>query len=107
MANKTNETIEYIDERRLLNGLSPVMREPVLAPYKTASELSEALKSFETEKDLDLLFLHVCENGTVEDFEKLKDAVDFDFGEAKNYRALVTVCIEQKFIERKEATFEP
>lgn len=103
---RTNETIDFINERRLLNGLGPVMREPVLTPYKTKEQVMEMLNSFETEKDLNLLFLHVCENGTVEDFEKLKDALDFDFGQAKFYRGLVTVCIEEKYINANETTFE-
>ena len=103
---KTNDTIDYINEKRLLKGLGPVMREPVFAPYKDGHEVEKMLEQFETEKDLDLLFLHVCENGTVEDFKKLEVAVDADFGDARMYRALVAVCLEEKYIKPEELDFE-
>lgn len=106
MATETNATIDYINEKRLLKGLGPVMREPVLAPYKNGAAVKEMLTQIDNEKDLNLLFLHVCENGTVEDFKKLEAATEADFGDANMYRGLVAVCIEENYIKPEELIYE-
>lgn len=103
---KTNSTIEYIDEKRLLNGLPPRIRGSLLTSFKSPKELSDKLGECESEKDLMNFYLQVCDNGTAEDIEMLDKALDFEFSNAKYYRALVEVCLEEKYITTDDVIYE-
>lgn len=105
-------TIEYINERRLLNGLGPVSRHPILPKNKTADELKDYLNDIPTEKELNLTLLRICEEGTLEDMKRISEVAkmlynkNLDFTQAVTYRALVSVCIEEKYIKSNEVIYE-
>lgn len=109
MPTETN-TITYIDEKRLLNGLSPVERHPMLSKYKSPKQLIKELKP-QSEKNIFLFLLNVCENGTLEDLEFLNNVAreykkTYDFKDPAVYRVIVQTCIEENYISENGTIYE-
>lgn len=103
---KTNSTINFIDEKRILNGLTPLVRAELLKEYKTPNDLLRYLESFEDENDLLKFYLQICDNGVVEDFEKLDTALNYHFSDSKYYRALIKACLKDNIIKESDIIYE-
>lgn len=103
---KTNSTINFIDEKRILNGLTPLVRAELLKEYKTPNDLLRYLESFEDENDLLKFYLQICDNGVVEDFEKLDTALNYHFSDSTYYRALIKACLKDNIIKESDIIYE-
>ena len=89
-------TIEYIDNERINKGLRPIDRYEVLSVYPTAQDLQDDLVT-KTKLEILELYLYVAENGTTEDFDKIKEGTRLNLYSKKAYFNL------QKMIEKERA----